>query len=372
MRVVDLDRLTDSRLVYEKRPPLFGLFIVALTAVTIGGLLAWASVTTRPSAVEAAGAIEGANRTVVMASVSGRITEVSAPNGADVAKGDRVIAVESVELDAEKKTVASQKALLEHALELQRRFSESIRTQSNTFDRTVAEEAAFHWQFEVLRSQKAQLEVSRESLAALGYTPVEIDNAIEENRLKAEELDATALSESAAKETQLQQQIAEIDIRGQAAATGQTAFQVSAPVDGTVQLDESVQVGAVVTAGDPIGSVASTEEGVDVTVYLSVPDRQHVEVGDRATVAVEGLPAVEYEKLSGRVTSIDADVTAVPTGTTETTNYFVAHLELDDDVVRSRDGDEHALLNGTAISVDLIHDEMTYLEYVVELVGFAS
>jgi multidrug resistance efflux pump len=372
MRVVDLHDLTDSRIVYEKRPPLFGLFIVALTAAAIIGVLVWASVTTRPSAVEAAGAIEGANRTVVMASVSGRVTEVAAPNGSEVAAGDRVIAVQSVELQAEKETVASQKALLEHTLELQRRFSESIRTQSNTFDRDVAEEAALHWQFEALRSQKEQLEVSRESLAALGYTPVEVDNVIAENRLKAEELDATALSESAAKETQLQQQIAEIAIRGQAAATGQTAFEVAAPVDGTVHLDESVQVGSVVTAGDEIGSVASTEEGVDVTVYLSVPDRQHVQVNDRATVAVEGLPSVEYEKLTGRVTSIDADVTAVPTGTAETTTYFVAHLALDDDVVRSRDGEEHELLNGTAIAVDLIHDEMTYLEYVIELVGFAS
>lgn len=372
MRIVDLHSLTDSRILYEKRPPLFGLLIVALTAIALAAVAVWSSVTIRPSVIEGAGVIEGANRTVVMASVSGRITEVSAPNGSTVDAGDRLIAVESVELDVEKQTVASQKGLLEHTLGLQRRFSESIRVQSNTFDRDVADEAAFYWQFESLRSQKKQLEVSRKSLEALGYTPVEIDNAIADNRLKAEELDSTALSESAAKETELQQQIAEIDIRGKAATTGASAFQVEAPVAGTVHLDELVQVGSVVSAGDQIGSVASTDEGVDVSVYLSVPDRQHVEVGDRATVSVEGLPSVEYEKIAGRIVSINADVTAVPSGASGSSNYFMAHLTLDDDVVRTRDGDEHELLNGTAISVDLVHDEITYLDYFRELVGFAS
>lgn len=371
MRVVDLDSLTDSRILYEKRPPLFGLFLLALTAGGIVAVVLWSSVTMRPSVVEGAGAIEGANRTVVMAGVSGRITAVDAPNGSNVESGARVISVESLELEAEKDTVAAQKALLEKGLALQARFSEAVRDGENVFRQDVADEAAFYWQFDSLQKQKDQLIVSRKSLEALGYTPVEIDGAIADNALKAEELDSTALSESSAKETQIRQQIAEFDIRGRAATTGESAFQITAPVSGTVYLDEGVQVGSVVTAGDQIGSVASTDEGLDVSVYLSVPDRQHVEVGDRATVSVEGLPAVEYEKLRGRVVSIDADVTALPTGATETLNYFVAHLELDDDVVRSRDGDEHELINGTAITAALVHDEVTYLEYAQELVGFS-
>ena len=372
MRAVDLRSLTDSRIVYEKRPPAFGLFVVALTAVALGAVLVWSSVTIRPSVVEGLGAIEGANRTVMMASVSGRVTEVTAPNGSRVAEGDRVIAVESVELDAEKQTVAAQKTLLEHQLDLQRRFSESVRTETNTFRQDLAEEATFYWQYDSLQSQKDQLTVSRQGLEALGYTPVEIDKAIADNRLKAEELDSTALSESAAKETELQRQIAEIDIRSQAASTGESAFQVAAPVAGTVSLGELVKVGSVVTAGEQIGSVASTDEGIDVKVYLSVPDRQQVTVGDRATISVQGLPSVDYEKLTGRIVSIDADVTAVPTGETETSNYFIAHLSLDDDVVRTRDGGEHALLNGTVISVDLVHDEITYLEYITQLLGLTS
>ncbi|RWZ67777.1 HlyD family efflux transporter periplasmic adaptor subunit [Labedella populi] len=370
-RIVDLDSLTDSRILYEKRPPLFGLLLLALTAGAIVAVVLWSSVTMRPSLIEGVGVIEGANRTVVMASVSGRIAAVDAPNGSRVEAGARVVAVESLELQAEKDTVAAQKALLEKELDLQSRFSQAVRDGENSFRQDVADEAAFYWQFDSLQKQKDQLIVSRESLEALGYTPVEIDGAIADNALKAEELDSTALSESSAEETQIRQQIAEIDIRGRAASTGESAFQITAPVSGTVHLDEGVQVGSVVTAGDRIGSVASTEEGLDVSVYLSVPDRQHVEVGDRATVSVEGLPAVEYEKLSGRVVSIDADVTAMPIDGTETANYFVVHLALDDDVVRTRDGAEHDLINGTTITVDLVRDEVTYLEYAQELAGFS-
>jgi multidrug resistance efflux pump len=372
VRVVELDSLTDSRIQYEKRPPFFGLLILALTTVAIVGVVSWASVTKRPSVVEGSGAIEGANRTMVMSSVSGRVVEVAAPNGATVESGDRIIAVESVELEVEKQTVASQKALLEHQLGLQTRFTAAIRSKKNVFRQDVPEESTFYWKFESLQNQKKQLRVDRPSLEALGYTPEEIANAIAQNKLKAEEIDSTALSESAEKETALRQEIGEIDIRGQAAATGEGAFQVAAPVAGTVYLDELVQVGSVVNAGDPIGSVASTASGIDVKVYLSVPDRQNVEVGDRATVSVSGLPAVDYEKLTGRIVSIDADVTAVPVGDAETANYFVAHLALEQEFVTIRGGDRHDLVNGTAISVDLVHHEITYLEYFVELLGLQS
>jgi multidrug resistance efflux pump len=372
MRTVELRDLTDSRILYEKRPPLFGFLVIALAASALVVVLVWASVTNRPSVVEGSGAVEGANRTVVMSSVSGRIVDVSTPNGSSVAEGDRMIAVESVELDAEKQTVASEKALLEKQLGLQTRFSESIRTTRNAFDRDVPEESAFYWQFTSVQNQKAQLRADRPSLEAIGYTPEEIANVIATNALKAQEIDATALSESASKETQLRQQIAELDIRGQAAATGASAFQVAAPVSGTVHLDEGVTIGGVVTAGDRIGSVASTDDGIDVTVFLSVPDRQQVEVGDDAKVTVSGLPSVEYETMRGRIESIDADVTTVPTGPTKTSTYFVAHLALDENAVHSRTGERRELLNGTAISVAVVYEEVTYLDYFAELLGLAS
>lgn len=372
MRVVSLDRLTDSRLLYEKRPPVFAFFVIGLVVVILTTTIVWSLITVRPSVVTAAGAIQGAEHSPIVSSVSGRVSEVQAPNGSDVEAGVPVLTIESTELAVESQTLQAQRDSLVAQADLQARFTAAVEAGVNTFDMADPAQAHFGYQLEMLQNKKSQLRVDRPSLEAQGYSAVEIDNAIKGNRLEMAEIGKSALTESTKLETDLRTQINEVDIRLRGLETGKSAYTVTAPQTGEVYLDSRVTSGSVVSAGAPIGTISSTANGITLDAYLSVSDRQFVEVGDTARVTVSGLPSTDYGNVDGRVVAIDSDITTVSNGTAESasgTSFFVAEIELEHPYIESQGKGKHELVNGTAVEVALTYSEMTYFDYFLDLIG---
>jgi multidrug resistance efflux pump len=374
VRTVALADLTDSKILYDKRPPLFGFIVIGLALLMVIAAVVWASVTVKPSVVQGAGTVQGANRALIMSNVSGQVLEVRTPNGAEVAQGDVMIVIDSPELAVERELLQAQQESLEASLALQQQYTAAIEAGDNAFDPTVPEEALFFHQLKSLEKQIAQLQVDRPSMEAIGYTSVEIDNAIQTNKLKKDELTSTALSSSTERESELRHQIDEFGIQLAAVEKGGEAFSVSAAASGQVYLNESVKSGTVLSAGESIGSIASADQGLSIRVLLAVPDRQYVRVGDPVKVSVTGLPDVEYGNLSGAVSSIDSDVTTIPAadGGASGSNFFVAEVAVERDYVETREGAEHRLVNGTAVDAEFVYDEVTYLEHIAQMFGLTA
>jgi hypothetical protein len=285
-----------------------------------------------------------------------------------------MVVIDSPELAVERQSLRSQKESIEALLALQQRYTAAIETGANTFDPAVSREALFFYQLESLEKQIAQLRVDRPSMEAIGYTPVEIDNAVQSNDLKKEELESTALSSSSERENELRYQIDEVDIRLAAVDKGGEAFSISAAASGQVYLNDRVKLGTVVSAGESIGSIASAKEGLSIRVSLSVPDRQYVSVGDPVKVSVTGLPDVEYGELSGAVSSIDSDITSIAAadGTAGGSNFFVAEVAIERDYVETREGARHRLVNGTAVDAEFVYEDITYLEHIAQMFGLTA
>lgn len=375
MRAMRLDELTDSRILYEKRPPLFGFFVISLAVLALASAAVWASVTTKPSVVQAVGAVESENRTYVMSTVSGRVLEVVAPNGSTVERDETMIVVDSGELAIQKQSIDDQLATLNRLLGLQDRYRSELENDLNDFDPANPDESYFYYQLESLANQRAQLRVDPPSMRAIGYTEVEIDNAIRANRLKATDLLNSALSAAAEQAGGLRRQIDELTIRASAVDAQVLTYTVAAAASGKVYLDPHLKPGVVITAGETLGTIAAAGAALDVRVYLAVPDRQFVTVGDRVRVAVSGLPAVAYEKIDGVVRSIDSDVTTVSSegsGSPRNDSVFGISVELDKYFLKDKNGKRHELGNGTAVQVELIYDEVTYFQYVLGLLGFSA
>ncbi|KAA0961997.1 HlyD family efflux transporter periplasmic adaptor subunit [Microbacterium sp. ANT_H45B] len=373
MRVVPLGNLTDSRLLYEKRPPIFGFIVVALVLTILTVTLFWSLNTIRPSVVTAAGAIQGADHATIVSSVSGRVSDIQAPNGSAVEAGVPVLTIESTELAVEAQTLHGQRDSLVAQADLQARFTDAVSTGSNDFNMDDPAEAHFGYQYESLQNKKSQLRIDRPSLEAQGYTAVEIDNAIKGNRLEMVELDKSALAESTKIETDLRTQIKEVDIRLGSLETGKSAYTVTAGQAGEVYLDARVTTGSVISAGTPIGTISSTENGIKLDTYLSVTDRQFVDVGDEARVTVSGLPATDYGNATGKVVAIDSDVTTVAAegagDSSPSSSYFVAQVEIEHPYITSNANGKHQLVNGTAVEVSLTYNKTTYFEYFLHLLG---
>ncbi|KJQ55161.1 HlyD family secretion protein [Microbacterium sp. SA39] len=372
MRVVSLGQLTDSRLLYEKRPPLFGFIVIALVLLILVTTIVWASNTTRPSVITAVGTVQGAERSTIVSTESGRVSEVQAPNGTVVEAGVAILKLESTELAVEAQTLQAQRDALVAQADLQARFTAAVANSTNTFNMSDPAEAHFGYQFETLQNKKSQLRIDRPSLEAQGYSAVEIDNAVKGNTLEMTELDKSALADSTKIETDLRIQIQEVDIRLGGLETGKSAYTVTASQSGEVYLDARVTPGSVISAGTPIGTISSTEMGITLDAFLAVTDRQFVEEGDTARITVSGLPTSDFGSVDGIVAAIDSDTTTVSDGNAESTagtSFFVAEIELEHSYISSKGNGKHRLVNGTAVDISLTYNETTYFDHFLHLIG---
>gem|GEM_PF-4127097 len=143
-----------------------------------------------------------------------------------------------------------------------------------------------------------------------------------------------------------------------------------AAASGVVFLEPDVKAGTVITMGDSLGTISSLDEGLSVRIYVSAADRELVAVGDPVSVTVPSLPSVEYGKLSGTVSAIDADVTTLANEGYRREDAVVGiSIEIEEYVLTRRDGTRHPLGNGTVVRAELVYAETSYLEYLGSLVG---
>ncbi len=371
---MQLEELTDSRLLYERRPPRFGYILIAAVLVALAGTVLWAANTAKPSVATGTGAVESDNRTYIMSSVSGAVNDVLTPNGTTVDRDEAMITIESVDLDIEREATIVRIAQLQKSLALQERYTAAVDARENTFDAANPDEAPFYYQFDALASQRWGLRADPDSLRAIGYSEVEIANVVRSNQLKIDQLESAALGDSATRATDLRGQIDQLTTHLAGLDAGSAQYTVRAAASGEVTLNPDLKPGTIISAGEPVGTIASPDSGLEVRVYLEATQRQFVNVGDTARVAVAGLPPLAYDSIDGIVTTIDSDVTTVAPGdagpsTASSGQYFGATIRLDKYWVEGRDGVRRDLGNGTAVTSEIVYTEISYLEYFAELVG---
>jgi len=88
LTVYKLNELTDSRVLYDKNPPKFMIYIIALVTIILTLFLIWANKSAKTYIVKGQGIVTTENKAQVMAAVSGAVVNVTAVEGKDVSGGD--------------------------------------------------------------------------------------------------------------------------------------------------------------------------------------------------------------------------------------------------------------------------------------------
>ena len=99
VHVTSLYELQDRRIMMEKKLPPYGYALLIIVAALMVGLVAWSTVTPRIYISQLAGTVQSANKTYIMSSYSGQITELNVSEGSYVEQGDLVAHVKSTDLD---------------------------------------------------------------------------------------------------------------------------------------------------------------------------------------------------------------------------------------------------------------------------------
>ena len=360
----DINELQDRRIMMEKKLPPFGYALILLTAALILFLVVWSTKNYRTYVSQSSGSVQAANKTYIMSSYSGSITELNIAEGTYVNEGDLIAHIKSTDLDMQQDSIQSQLDIYKKQKSQYEKLVKSIQDDKNYFSETDIDDQPYYYQYETYKSQVAQKAFDASPYQAAGYSDEQIKALMEQNQSEVEALYYSTLQSISASLTSVQSNIDNLQSQMDALSTGANDYYIYAPTSGVIHMDTPYKVGMVLSAGTSLATVASENSDLEVVAYVTLSDRPLLHVGDPCKIAITGLSEYSYGTLTGTVTSIDSDVTASSSG-----SYYKMTITPDSTYVISNSGDKVDLSNGMSVTARVEYDKLTYFEYAMEALG---
>ena len=97
--IQNLSDLQDRRIMMEKKLPPFGYAMILLVAFLLVFLTIWSTKNYRTYVSQSAGTVQASNKTYIMSSYSGTLTELNVSEGSYVNEGDLIAHIKSTDID---------------------------------------------------------------------------------------------------------------------------------------------------------------------------------------------------------------------------------------------------------------------------------
>ena len=362
--IQNLSDLQDRRIMMEKKLPPFGYAMILLVAFLLVFLTIWSTKNYRTYVSQSAGTVQASNKTYIMSSYSGTLTELNVSEGSYVNEGDLIAHIKSTDIDMQTDGYKSQLEIYEKQKSQYEKLLKSIQDDKNYFSETDIDDQPYYYQYENYKSQVQQKAFDASPYQAAGYSEEQIKALMEQNQSEIESLYYSTLQSVTANLTSVQANIDNLQTQLDALESGANDYYIYAPTSGVIHMDTPYKVGMVLSAGTPLATVASENSDLEVVAYVTLNDRPLLHVGDPCKIAITGLSEYSYGTLTGTVTSIDSDVTASSSG-----SYYKMTITPDSTYVISNSGDKVDLSNGMSVTARVEYDKLTYFEYAMEALG---
>ena len=364
MNVQNLSDLQDRRIMMEKKLPPFGYAFLILVGVFMAFLVVWSTKTNRIYVSQNSGTVQASNKTYIMSSYSGSITELYISEGSYVNEGDLVAHIKSTDLDMQQENLESQKKIYQTQLDQYTKLLQCVQDDTNYFSETDPEDQPYYYQYETYKSQVAQKTFDASAYQAAGYSDTQIKTLMEQSQSELEALYYSTMQTISQNITSAQTNVDNIQAQIDSLNNGANDYYIYAPTSGTIHRDSPYKEGMVLSAGSALATVASENNDLEIVAMVTVSDRPLLHVGDPCKIAITGLSEYSYGTLTGTVTSIDSDVTSSTSG-----SYYKMTIKPDTTYVVSKSGDKVDLSNGMSVTARVEYDQVTYFEYAMEALG---
>ncbi|MBZ9606710.1 HlyD family secretion protein [Clostridium estertheticum] len=365
LKVYNLNELTDSRVLYDKNPPKFMIYIIALVTVLLALFLVWANKSSKTYMVKGQGIVTTENKSQIMAAVSGSIVDVSALEGKEVKAGEVLFTLNPVESNLQSGQAEDQIVLLNKRIALLIRAEKDATNQTNTFEK-YDDEKEFYNKLRNGYIKRKEFIVDEEALKKQGGTEDQIKEFKRTQKIKLDGNYYDTILQFTTERTQLELERDKLEI--QKATLGKSAkeYKVVAPKDGKLHLSATITKGIVLQAGNVLGSITNNKEELIIETLLYSGDRPRIHIGDEVSVAVAGLNQVEYGTIKGKVLNIDGDATI----DSEKGNvYFKVKVKLDKTYLSDKKGEKVNLTLGMVTETRVKYEKITYMKYFMEQIG---
>ena len=269
----DINELQDRRIMMEKKLPPFGYALILLTAALMLFLVVWSTKNYRTYVSQSSGTVQAANKTYIMSSYSGSITELNVSEGTYVNEGDLIAHIKSTDLDMQQDSIQSQLDIYKKQKSQYEKLVKSIQDDKNYFSETDIDDQPYYYQYETYKSQVAQKAFDASPYQAAGYSDEQIKALMEQNQSEVEALYYSTLQSISASLTSVQSNIDNLQSQLDALNTGANDYYIYAPTSGVIHMDTPYKVGMVLSTGTPLATVASENSDLEVVAYVTLSDR---------------------------------------------------------------------------------------------------
>ena len=306
--------------------------------------MAWSTVTPRIYISQLQGTVQSANKTYIMSSYSGQITELTISEGSYVEQGDLIAHIKSTDIDIQQSQLENQLAIYQTQLAQYNKLIQSIQDNTNYFSESDPADQTYYYQYENYQSQVAQHTFDSSAYRAAGYSEAQIQSMMEQNQRRA---GTAVLLRPAVRRPEREQRcrpiLKNITVpAGRPEHRRQRLLYIYAPHLRRHPHGQPLQRGQwCISAGSVLATVASENADYEIVAYAGLSDRPLLDVGDPCTIAITGLAQTAYGTLTGTVTAIDSDVT-----TSNGTSFYKVTVKPDSTYLISKSGDQVDLANG--------------------------
>lgn len=369
--VRSLDTLKDSQLLFDKEPPAFGYLLILIVGVLLCLALVWSIKTPKVYTIQVSGIVTDENANYVMSTYTGEIDECFMEEGQLVEEGDILFSIKSVEYDLQEEQLLQLKETYEIQISQYELLVQSIKDDTNYFDESDPNDSMYYNTFEIYKAQVAQNVLDTSTYQSYGYTEEQIEALLIANQEKIDEIYYTSIqaAERAIQEAELQ--IDSIDAQLATVASGQETYAVKATATGVLHLLGEYKSGMVVQTSTSVATITPENSLPVLEAYVSTADMARMNEGDSVQIVIDGLAQSVYGTISGSVVSISSDVSTLEANDGPT-QVFRVLIEMDSDYLVGKDGDKVDISNGMTAVARIQYDKVSYMNYILEKLGFKA
>lgn len=366
MKVYNLNEITDSKLLYDKKPPAFMNYIILLVTTLIVIGLVWSNKSVKTYMVKGQGVVVSDNKSHIMTKSSGEIKEVFIEEGKEVKEGDVLFTTDGLETDLQLEQINSQIDTYNERIYLLTQAEENATNGTNYFDMYSDAESEFYNKLSAAYTARKEFEIDEKALKDQGYEQKQIDEYVKTQKNKANEHYYKTISEFTTERNQYELEVSKLVAQKDALEKGKEQYKVVAQKSGIVHLSTPLTAGMVLQGGSLIGSITNKEEQLIIETMLSSNERPRIHVEDEVSLVVGGLNQAEYGTISGKVVGIDEDATI----DNEKGNvYFKVKVKPDKTYLEDSKGEKVNLTLGMVTETRVKYEKITYMKYFLEQIG---
>ena len=362
-------------------------WIIIAISVSLVGFVAWANWAELDQVTRAPGRVVPFARVqVVQSEEGGSISRIAVREGDRVTKGQLLVELDTVQLEAGVREARARVAALRSRMA---RIDAELFNKPLTFPKSLSEYPEFTAnQRQLFRRRQAALAAELQSLremARLQQQELDLNKPLVETgdvarseiiRMERSIVDTQGRASNIRAQYVRDLQTEFADTEEQLVTAEQTLTQredslrgaeLLAPADGIVKNVRLTTVGGVLRPGDEVLQIVPTGEKLIVEAKVPPRDIAFVSIGQKARVNFDAFDNAVYGSGDGKVVFISPDTISeeAPDGSVST-NYRV-NLEVDTSTMRPRDGETFIDLQpGMTATAEILTGSQTVWEYITK------